>query len=139
MKSYVYTSVASLAVGAIAAWQLLPPPTAKIEYRDRVVVKTVRETRKTRTRETRKPDGTTVVERSETVSNTDTKSTGTSTVISSPAPRWSASVLGGTNLQLQPVAGAHLTYRVAGPFTVGAWGVGGNGTAAGGLSLGVVF
>lgn len=150
MKTHLITAAVALAVGAAGAWWFAPRRVevrteTKTEYRDRWRTITVRETTKTRTKTTTKPDGTKVVEHTETRSNTDTKTTGTSSgtehekTLTSPAPRWNVSLLGGVDLKLQPVGGAHVTYRVVGPFTAGVWGIGGPATVAGGVSLGVVF
>ncbi len=134
LKTHVITSLVSVAAGGAGAWYLAPRP-VRVEYRDRTRTVTIRETVKTR--ETTKPDGTRIVERTE--SDTSRKTAADVSSISQPFPRWNVSLLGGANLQLQPVFGAHASYRLIGPFTVGAWGVGGVGTAAGGVSLGVTF
>ena len=40
---------------------------------------------------------------------------------------------------LKPVGGAHIEGRIAGPFSVGAWGIGGSGVVGGGISLSLEF
>jgi len=142
MRSHLITAAIALGVGAAGAWWFAPRRVeVRTEYKDRWRTITVKETTKTRTRTTKKPDGTTIIDTSTTQTASNTKSTGTasSSTLTAPAPRWSASVLGGASLDLKPVAGLHVTYRVAGPFTVGAWGIGGPATVAGGVSLGVTF
>lgn len=134
LKTHVITSLVSLAVGAGGAWYLAPRP-VRVEFRDRTRTVTIRETVRTRT--TTRPDGTRIVERTE--SDTSRKTAADVSSISQPHPRWAVSLLGGADLKLQPVLGAHATYRVVGPFTAGVFALGGPGTAAGGVSLGVTF
>lgn len=142
MRTHLITAAVALSVGAAGAWWFAPRRVeVRTEYKDRWREVTVKKTTKTRTKTTKKPDGTVINDVTETRSDTDTKSAGVSTgsTLTAPAPRWNVSLMGGASLNLKPAGGAHVTYRVAGPFTVGAWGLGGPGIAAGGVSLGVQF
>jgi hypothetical protein len=140
MRTHLLTAAVALAVGAAGSWWFAPRRVeVRTEYKDRWREVTVKKTTKTRTKTTKKADGTTVVDQTVTRTDTDTKSAGVSTgsTLTAPAPRWNVSLLGG--MSLKPVGGAHVTYRVVGPFTAGAWVVGGPTTVAGGVSLGVTF
>lgn len=140
IKSYAITSAVSLAVGAasggygVREWF---PRVVTITPRIESKVKIIR----VRTRETTKPDGTRIVEHTDTTSDTSRKSDSTVSSISQPHPRWNVSLLGGANLQLQPVFGAQANYRLVGPFTVGAFAVGSPsaGYWAAGAQVGVTF
>lgn len=140
MKTHILTAAVALSVGAAGTWYFAPRRVeVRTEYKDRW--REVTKTAKKRTKTTKKPDGTVISDVTET--HTDTKSAGVSTgsTLTSPAPRWNASLMGGVDLKLRPVAGAHVTYRVAGPFTAGVFGIGSpqSGFFAAGLSLGVTF
>jgi hypothetical protein len=142
MKTHLLTAAVTLAVGAAGSWWFAPRRVeTRVEYKDRWHTVTVKATKKTRTKTTKKADGTVITDTSTTQTASNTKAAGTTATktLTTPAPRWNVSLLGGVDLKLQPVGGAHVTYRVVGPFTAGVWGIGGPATVAGGVSLGVTF
>lgn len=144
MRTHLITAAVALSVGAAGAWWIAPRRVeVRTEYKDRWHTVTVRDTKKTQTRTTKKPNGTVTTTTTVTHTGATTASNGTSTAATvsapAPAPRWNVSLMGGASLDLKPAGGLHVQYRVAGPFTVGAWGIGGPATAAGGVSLGVTF
>lgn len=142
MRTQILTAAVALSVGAAGAWFLAP---RRVEVRTEYKTITVKQTTKTRVRTTKKPDGTVINDQTVTQTGTQTASNGSSATISTPHPRWNVSLLGGMGLHLnpsgafQPLGGLHATYRVIGPWTVGAWGLGGPAGVAAGLSLGVTF
>lgn len=144
MKAYLITAAISALVGAAGVWKFLPPKVAEpIVIRVPAPVATQTKTR-WRTRVITKKDGTTITDCSG--EGTGATEIGSGPSVSVPVasraepPRWSVSALGGVRLlDLKPVGGAHVQYRLVGPLQVGAWGLGGPGLAAGGVSLGVTF
>jgi hypothetical protein len=142
MRAYILTALISLGVGAGAGWYFAPGPEAPTETLATGTKATLRKIRRVRVRKTTKPDGTHIDERTVTQSDTDEHVTTVTQTVTAPAPRWNASILGGANLQnLQPVLGAQINYRVAGPFTAGGWALTSpqSGFWAAGLSLGVTW
>lgn len=135
MRAYIITACVAAVAGAALGRALVPP---RVEYRDRVHTVTVTKVERVRTRTTTKPDGTRVEERTETKRRADGDTRTDPVVLVPPAARWSASVLAGATPSLTPVYGGHVTYRLVGPLTVGAWGLGG-GITAGGISAGVTW
>jgi hypothetical protein len=150
--------ISAFSVGRFSA----PKPQVKVETVEKIVTKVVQAKAEVKevvrtvvvtkdrvvhqdgTSETHTETHTTTGEHTE---KTDTKVADTKTdtaqklEVHTDAPRWGLSLLGGVDTHLTPYVGASCTYRVLGPFTVGAWGLSTTDSfkPVAGLSLGVTF
>lgn len=159
--------VGGLGVGRLTASGPKVVETEKVVYRDRVVTETVTVQAEAKTlvvyrEKVTKPDGT-VTERtaertdSHATARTDTTSTADRSGetfrmrVETARPDWRVGILVGASLEFAPFApafdvGVHAEYRLAGPFSVGAWALFRPSTAfqptpgvSAGLSLSVEF
>lgn len=119
MKAHILTACVAALAGA-AAYRAIAPERVRTEYRDRVRVVTIKDTR--RTRVTTRPDGTRIEERTESTTRADSD---TRRVAVSSAPRaWTAGAMLLAVPTLRPLgadlyAGGFVSRQLLGPVSVG--------------------